>query len=50
MEKKPHQLALNDYILGIPDKFYGEVEGIVSRGMMDGTLTNKVGEQIVPGG
>ena len=30
----------------IPEKFYGEVEGVVSRGMMDGTLTNKVGEQI----
>lgn len=30
----------------IPDRFFGEVEGIVGRGLMAGTLTDDLGEQI----
>lgn len=33
-------------ITSIPEQFFGEVEGIVSRGLMDGTLTDNLGEQI----
>ena len=33
-------------IKSIPDQFFGEVEGIVGRGLMDGTLTDDLGEQI----
>jgi len=33
-------------ITTIPEQFYGEIEGVVSRGLMDGTLTDGLGEQI----
>lgn len=33
-------------ITSIPEQFFGEVEGIASRGLMDGTLTDDLGEQI----